>query len=85
MLKTYEKVIHNTQTPVISLYQVCCVHLYRPCSVCGCHAGHCAAQILCPVHVHTFQLDSPTCAAFSGGKIFVAIKNPVALLKKPSL
>lgn len=67
MLMTCEKVIHNTQIPVISLYRVCCVHLYRRCGVCGCNAGHCTAQILCPVYVPTFQLNSCTCATFSGG------------------
>lgn len=77
MLSACEKVIHNSQTPVTSLYQVCCVHLHRPCSVCGCNAGHWTAQILRPVYVHTFQLDSPTCATFSGGEIFVARRSPL--------
>lgn len=76
-VNSLEKAIHNTQIPVISLYQVCCVHLCRPYSLCGCNAGHCAAQILCPVYVHTFQLDSHTCATFSGGGIFVAGKSPL--------
>lgn len=80
VLAACERVIHNSQTPVTSLYQVCCVHLHRPCSVCGCNAGHWTAQILHPVYVHTFHLDSPTCATFSGGKSLLLEKALSVLL-----
>lgn len=53
------------------------MHLYKPCTICSCNAGHFTSEVPCPVYMQAYQLVCSNLCYACWGETSVARKSPL--------